>query len=236
MEKVFNVGFSKTATTSFEYAMEHLGYNTYHGNYALKHSDYLLALWIHKDYDEIKKLSAYWDAFADAPWGGTDLYEKLIEWYPNAKFVHTIRNAEDWYASLEKMFMKFDKDPKTAIDTFHSNGRYGFAYFFKIRFGVENLVGNKNMIINQYVEHNEKVASFMKSRKANYLSFKSTEGEGWEILCPFLGKPIPSIPYPEKNIYEPNNKILKQKENKNSSSEPGIGKKVANKIKRIIKG
>jgi hypothetical protein len=100
MTKVFNVGFSKTGTTSFEFATKLLGYNTYHGDFRIPVSEYTIGMWIHRDYDELRRLSTYWDAFADAPWGGTDLYRQLVEWYPDAKFVLTVREPESWYRSL----------------------------------------------------------------------------------------------------------------------------------------
>jgi hypothetical protein len=234
MEKVFGIGFSKTGTTSFEYAMEHFGYKVYHGNYILKHNDYMLSLWIHRDYDEIKRMSKYWDAFADAPWGGTDLYKKLYEWYPSAKFVHTIRDAEKWYESMEKMLMRFDSNPATALDTYHANDRYGFSYFFKHTYGVENLVGNKQKIIDFYNKHNREVEEFMIKNKANYLKFNSIEEQGWKTLCPFLGVPIPEIDYPHKNNYAP---IEKPVEKKVVPPPPKLsfGRRVINKIKRMIK-
>ena len=232
MEKVFNLGFSKTGTTSFEYAVEYLGYNTYHGNYTLKHSDYMLALWIHRDFDEIRKMTAYWDAYADAPWGGTDLYLKLIEWYPEAKFVHTLRDADSWYASLEKMLMRFDTNPEKAIDMFHVNGRFGFSYFMKHNFGIENLSGAKQKIIDQYNRHNDQVTEFMLKKNAAYLPFKSVDGEGWEKLCPFLGKPIPEIAYPHHNpAVGTEQKVQPQTKPEVNSN---LGGRIINKIKKIL--
>lgn len=69
VQKVFNIGFSKTGTTSFENAAIVLGYKTYRGDYRLKHNDYMMALWVNRAYDEIRQMTEYWDAFSDAPWG-----------------------------------------------------------------------------------------------------------------------------------------------------------------------
>ena len=200
MEKVFNLGFSKTGTTSFEYALEHLGYLTYHGYYILPHSEYMLALWVHRDYEEIRKMTAYWDAFADAPWGGTSLYLKLYEWYPAAKFVHTYREPNSWYESLEKMLCTCSGgDLESAFDTFHANGRRGFTYFMKQNFGIKTLAGAKRKIIDQYRRHNDEVTEFMIRAKADYLRFNSVDEVNWEVLCGFLGKPVPEITYPHCN-------------------------------------
>lgn len=116
--KIFNLGFSKAGTTSFEHAMEHLGYKTYHGHYELPHNNYLMALWIHRDHTEIRRMTRYWDAFADAPRGGTDLYRQLYEWYPDAKYVQTVREPQTWHESLTKMLCKFSNgNLESAIET-----------------------------------------------------------------------------------------------------------------------
>jgi hypothetical protein len=202
--KVFNLGFSKTGTTSFEHAMEHLGYKTYHGHYELPHNNYLMALWVHRDYPEIRRMTRYWDAFADAPWGGTDLYLQLFEWHPGAKFVQTVREPQSWYESLTKMLCKFSNgNLESAIETFHANGRYGFAYFMEANFGIASLSGATQKIIDQYQRHNDDVAEFLTRKGAAFLRLDSAAGQGWEELCPFLGKPIPEIAYPHLNAAPP---------------------------------
>jgi len=65
--KVFNLGFSKTGTTSIEHALEMLGLRVCKGHFASNYTNYLLALYIAGDTREIIKLSRYWDAFADGP-------------------------------------------------------------------------------------------------------------------------------------------------------------------------
>ena len=30
------------------------------------------------------------------------------------------------------------------------------------------------------------------------------EGDGWEMLCPFLGTDIPDVPFPKLNVYGEN--------------------------------
>lgn len=224
MNKVFNIGFSKSGTTSFETAMEVLGYKVYRGDYRLKHNDYMMALWIHKDFEEIRRMTTYWDAFADAPWGGTDLYKQLIKWYPNAKFVYTIRDPEKWYESLYKMLTRYDDNPTTALDTYHKNERYGFTYFLKQTFGITNLVDCKEQIIRYYENHLIEAKEFFKNNTDNFLTFDPINGDDWNRLCPFLGLPIPNDKYPHDNQYVP----IK-------SDNSSLSSKIKNKISKLIK-
>lgn len=202
--KVFNLGFPKTGTTSFEEATEILGLKTYHGNYQLKHNDYLLALYIYKDFQEIKRMSQYWDAFADAPWGGTKLYEKLVEWYPEAKFVYTKRNPENWCRSLIKMLTRFDSNLDSALSTYHATDRYGFTNFIRSKFEIEELSEiSEERIIEHFIEHENETLKFFHLIEKEILVFNPIDdNHGWSELCEFLELSVPSVPYPHKNKYE----------------------------------
>ncbi|MTI38300.1 sulfotransferase family protein [Fulvivirga lutimaris] len=224
MQKVFNIGFPKSGTTSFEYAMDILGYKVYHGNWRLKHNDYMLALWIHRDFEEIRRMSTYWEAFADAPWGGTELYKELYQWYPDAKFIYTVRDAEDWYQSIIKMLTRYDSNLLTALDTYHANQRYGFANFIKHTFDITNLEGVKQKMIDHYNDHYSTAIEFLKANEVDILEFDSNEGNGWNKLCSFLDKPIPKKKYPYLN-----------KHSNLNSDPPNFLNKVRFKLKYYLK-
>ena len=198
--KVFGIGFSKTGTTSLENALELLGYNVCRGHWKLPHTFYLHALYVNKDYDEIYRLTKHFDAFADAPWGGTDLYEKLYRWYPEAYYIFTSRDPESWYLSFEKLITMFDSDLKTTLGTYYAKGMFGSAYFFEHIFRIKTLENNKHRIIEAYKIHTEEVINFFHQQKVKrFLHLKITEGEDWAKICKFLNKSIPDKPFPHAN-------------------------------------
>ncbi len=200
MEKVFGIGFSKTGTTSLEEALQTLGYNVCRGHWAKPYTFYSHALWIHRDYDALLKLTKLWDAFADAPWGGTNLYEKLYEKLPQSKFILTVRDAEKWYDSLIKLLTMFDLNLETALDSYYSNGMYGSAYFFSHVFGIDTLAGTKQQIIDRYNDYNAAAIEFFRRRPdADFIVMDFAKGDGWEKLCKLLDKPVPPIPFPHEN-------------------------------------
>ena len=41
---------------------------------------------------------------------------------------------------------------------------------------------------------------FSKNRPNDLLVMNICDGEGWEVLCPFLNKPIPNVIFPKKNV------------------------------------
>lgn len=200
MEKIFGVGFSKTGTTSLEAALTLLGYKVCKGHWNNNYSNYLAALYKHQDYAEILNLVPYWDAFADLPWGGGDLYKTLYQHYPNAHFILTKRDPKRWYKSLENMLTTFDKNLETALDSYHAQHKFGAVLYFKHIFGIETLAGNEQKIIDYYVQHNQAVIDFFTQHKARFMVFELTEGDRWDKLCPFLGKAIPKDPFPQANM------------------------------------
>ncbi len=228
MEKVFGIGFSKTGTTSLEDVFETLGYNTCKGHWNLKHNDYLLSLYVNKDYNEIYKMTQYWDAYADGPWGGGDLYKKLYEWYPDAKFILTYREPEKWYESFYQMLTKFDDSEEKAMEAFHINKRYGTIYFFKHIFKIDNLKNNKQQIVDYYVRTNKEIEIFFDQKK-NFLKIdltKEKQHNPWEIICDFLEKSVPDIPFPHSN---------KGHLNTGLKNKPSLKDKVKHKMISIIK-
>jgi Sulfotransferase domain len=197
--KVFGIGFSKTGTTSLEEALSLLDFNVCKGHYNNNYTNYLLSLYVNKDYKELIKMTQYWDAFADGPWGGTRLFKVLTKHYPNAYFIHTIRDPDIWYSSLERMFLKFSDNLETAFDNFHKNGRYGSIYFFGHIFEIESLVNQKDNIISYYNSLNQEIVEFYSNSSYNYLKIDITKEPNWNKLCEFLEKDIPNHDFPHLN-------------------------------------
>ncbi|RFN60042.1 sulfotransferase family protein [Marixanthomonas ophiurae] len=201
MEKVFCIGFPKTGTTSLERALTLLDYNVCKGHYSNSHSNYLISLFVNKDFKEIDRIISYYDAFVDLPWGGTDFYLYLSKTYPDAKFIHTVRDPEKWYVSLENMLTKLDKDKDKdqAMEVFHKNGRYGLIYYLERVLKIQKLSNEKGNIINQYIQLNKEINTFFEGSNYSYLNLSITEGDSWDVLCSFLNKEIPTLPFPSGN-------------------------------------
>lgn len=229
MEKIFCIGFPKTGTTSLEVALKILGYNVCKGHYSNNHSNYLISLFFHKDYDELDKMINYFDAFCDLPWGGTDFYLYLSKKYPDAKFIHTTRDSEKWYASLEHMFTEFDDNLETALDIMHQNTRYGAVYYLKKEFQIDTLYNNKEKIIQQYSNHNRSIEQYFNEDKSKYLKMSITKGDTWVELCKFLGKDVPGIDFPNVN-----KAVIKHAKNDEVNTESSSIKMKLYKLKRKV--
>lgn len=219
MPKVFCIGFPKTGTTSLETALGRLGYRVCNGDYRDNRTNYLIGLYLNGDHQEIDRMIRHFDAFADLPWGGTELYRYLKDRYPDAKFIHTFRETESWYHSLAGMVNQLGSGPDESFDKFHQAGRYGLVYYLRKEFGIESLEGNEAAIKSQYLRRADEVRECFMDRPDDFLELEVTEGEGWETLCSFLGKSVPDEPFPRAN---------QAKERKTSPKD----RRLAGKLKR----
>ena len=172
--KIFGIGFSKTGTTSLEQALGMLGYRVC-GPRGV--DDPNIATNVSAIIDEA--LPQY-DAFLDNPW--PVVYQELDRKCRNSKFILTVRPTESWIGSVAKYF---GKAPPTPMREWI--------------YGVADPRGFEGTFVRLYERHNAEVREYFKDRPGDFLEMRITEGEGWEALCPFLGKDIPDAPFPHRN-------------------------------------
>lgn len=205
-KKVFVIGMSKTGTTSMEHVLVQLGYRVCRGHWRKWDTNFLCACYYYNDLDEILNITNYYDAFADAPWGGTDIYEKLVESYPDAYYILTIRDTSNWYLSFIKMYEQYDNNLKTAMETIRSFGAYGNYLFFRKIFNIDNLYNNEKKIKIYYENYNKKVKNFFKNKRYNFIVIDITKKDfDVNIIMQFLQKrniKIKIMPHLNKGKYQ----------------------------------
>lgn len=177
--KIFGIGLSKTGTTSLSRALEMSGYKTrdYLGITRYSAGD-LSSI----NLDEINSN----DAFTDTPI--PSFYKVLDVEYPNSKFILTIRNMDAWLKSCKKQFTQKHADKQNTASNLLFMDLYGCTVFDeqKFRDGYENFVNG--------------VLHYFKERPQDLLVLDITAEGSWEKLSPFLGKPVPDIPFPKSNV------------------------------------
>lgn len=173
INKVFGIGFHKTGTTSLGRALELLGYRV-QGPFGITDPDIG-----EKALDRALELAEQYDAFQDFPWAV--LYKELDQAYPNSKFILTVRPTDDWIDSVARHFGYRTNPIRTWI--------YGVGY----------PKGHEDVYIERYEKHNREVLDYFEDRPDDLLVLRVTEGEGWEKLCPFLGKDLPETNFPKAN-------------------------------------
>ncbi len=177
--KIFGIGLSKTGTTSLANALEILGYRV---KDCLGVTDYRKG-----DLSSIDKAALLNnDALTDTPI--PSYYRELDVEYPDSKFVLTVRDMGDWLKSCKKQFNQKLADKQTEAHN---------QLFFDL---YESTVFNEEKFRVGYKRFVEGVLDYFKDRTDDLLIINVSKGDGWEKLCPFLGKSIPDVPFPKSNV------------------------------------
>jgi Sulfotransferase domain len=203
--KILCAGLSKTGTMSLHMALKELGYTSLHWdrerlNDALDGSNPNPDFRIYDDYDAVSDIPS---AF---------FYRELLEAYPEAKVILTVRDVEAWWKSIEYHFniRAPYRDPVMLRELARTRpGSITPAVIAGevLRERMRNIVygspvAREFMYKKRYVEHNERVVADVPAERL--LLMDVTEGDGWEKLCPFLGAPVLPTPFPHHNKGGPN--------------------------------
>jgi hypothetical protein len=77
-------------------------------------------------------------------------------------------------------------------------------------YGVGCPEGNEKLYVRRFEAHNEDALEYFRHRPGDLLVINLAAGDGWQKLCPFLGKEVPRIPFPHANSAEEKEKGVAQ--------------------------
>jgi hypothetical protein len=211
--QVIGAGWGRTGTASLKKALEILGYDpTYHMMEVMKRPQQAY-LWM-KAQDAVEAKQSYdfdnificengkekYTATCDFP--SAKFWKEQLQQYPSAKVILTVRAEEKWFASVrETIFRQQIQGGLYGISFLNFIGLFPIKQEFldKVLYhGVFDNDFSKPNMIDRYKKHNEKVKK--ECPKDQLLVFEVSQG--WEPLCKFLNKPIPSEPFPNVNDTE----------------------------------
>ena len=196
--KLIGAGFGRTGTMSIKAALEELGFDKcYHMVDIIKEPS-LAQGW----YEASQGKSVQWDKIfegylATVDWPGCSFYRELMDQYPDAKVLLTIRDPETWYDSMSSTIYQL------------RNGTLGWLTPFVPSFNVipkmqqnviwggtfNNRFEDRQYAIKVFNDHIAEVKRVVPPERLLVYHVK----EGWEPLCRFLDVPIPQTPFPHMN-------------------------------------
>lgn len=176
--KVFCLGFHKTGTTSFFFAMKALGYDPV-GSVGLGIPEQ--AFTRENLLQECLRHTRAHDAFEDMPW--PLFWRELDAAFPGARFVLLTRPSEGW---IDSVCNHFTGEPTP---------------MFRLVYGREHERPQDSRAhwVRTYEAHNAAVRTHFAGRPEIFLEMDLTRGDGWARLCNFLGEPVPAMPFPRRN-------------------------------------
>jgi Sulfotransferase domain len=220
--QVIGAGFARTGTSSFSEALHILLEGpVYHGGTQVTRGPpieirswiRLLSHWPPQSAaDKLVILGILRERFegyvaaTDAP--ATFLVPELMEVYPNAKVICTVRDAKEWEKSIVGVataatvwFLRFVLFPLPSM-------RYFVDYVGVLRKTIVHLYGEREPFTTQtYHRH---IAWLKETVPEDKLVFFDVKG-GWEPLCRALGKDVPKdIPFPRINDGQATEKVAKE--------------------------
>jgi hypothetical protein len=65
--------------------------------------------------------------------------------------------------------------------------------------GLGSPIGHEELYLERYRRHNREVLEYFADRPGDLVVMDITKGDGWEVLCPFLGLDVHDGPFPHSN-------------------------------------
>lgn len=171
--KIFCIGFHKTGTTSLATALTILGYRVA-GAVGVRDPDIA-----HSALTIARRIVPSYDAFQDNPW--PIIFRDVDKLFPNSKFILTVREPSSWIDSVVRHFGNKETPMRKWI------------------YGEGSPSGSEDIYLERYARHNADVKDYFAQRPSDLLIMNLLLGDKWEKLCPFLGREVPSRPFPHAN-------------------------------------
>jgi hypothetical protein len=204
--KVIGAGLPRTATLTQKISLEMLGFGPcYHMVNIL--SDLSLAPQWAAAFDG----KADWDAIfaghqSSVDWPGSFFWRELIDDYPDAKVLLSVRSGESWATSMKNtiwgvfyddVLMRHLSDARANVDP----GWRDYIELMKAMWQKSGLLGEMAGAFDPAIlaagieRYNQEVKDTVPADRLLVWS----PADGWEPLCRFLEVPVPQAPLPRVN-------------------------------------
>jgi hypothetical protein len=186
--KVIGSGLGRTGTLSLKLALEQLGFGPCHHMMEVFQHPESTPLWVAagRGQPDWEAIFAGYQAMVDYP--GSRFWRELAAYYPDAKVIHSTRDADAWFDSTQATIL--------APGSFAENPPEPMREFFEIVTGdFEGRIHDRAHMVARFHAHEAEVLATIP--KDRLLVFNV--GDGWRPLCAFLGAPVPDSPYPSEN-------------------------------------
>jgi len=194
MVKIIGAGFGRTGTASLKAALEHLGFGPCYHMFEVIAKPERAQDWheaMDGSVDDWESVLGGFQSTVD--WPGCTFWRELMDFYPDAKVLLTVRDPEKWYDSVHGTIYQFVQG-EPGDDAFSTH----------LRPMVERMIwdgtfdgrfDDREHAIKVFEEHNAAVQAGVPADRL--LTYRV--GEGWERLCEFLEVPVPAEDFPHVN-------------------------------------
>jgi len=199
--KVIGAGFGRTGTLSLRIALEELGFvRCYHMTEVMARRHDHAKLWLQRAEGkpiDWRSLFTGYEATVDFP--ACTYYRELMDVFPDAKVLLSVRSAESWYDSALATIYASSSEPlpvpirwlpfARAITTAVHKAIWDRGGLFNGRFR------EREYAMEVFESWNQSVREFVPPERLLVFDVR----EGWAPLCAFLEVPVPNRPFPRVN-------------------------------------
>jgi hypothetical protein len=203
--KLIGAGLPRTATLSQKVALEMLGVGPCYHMVCVLGDLRLVAPWRralegHVRWDEIFAGFA-----ATVDWPGAFFYRELMDAYPEARVLLSVRDAESWERSMRKTIWGAVHGDTMMRDLSRARARIdpGWRDYIELMAAMWERSGlidageqtTPEAMRRGMQRYNEQVVATVPAERLLVFS----PADGWEPLCDFLQLPVPDAPFPRVN-------------------------------------
>ena len=193
--EIIGPGFGRTGTYSFKIALEHLGFGPAHHMFEVRDNPHLLPDWEATARGEKPDWDSVFAGYrSQVDWPGARVWSELAHHYPQAKVILTIRDADEWYDSVEKTILPFVAG-RGKHNGDHPNAIAEMAHQLIVEQVFDGRLDDRRHAISVFNAHNAEVRDTIDPARLLVFDVR----EGWDPLCTFLGVPVPSVSFPRLN-------------------------------------
>jgi hypothetical protein len=203
--ELIGAGLPRTGTLTQKLALEELGLSPcYHWVNLLTDLDQV-ELWDRAMDGEVLWEQIFDEARSTADWPGGFFYRQLMEFYPQAKVLLSVREPESWERSFRETIwtLSFGETVMPLLSRARAQidprwQRY-LTFVERMFWGPQGTFAAGHaepaQLIEQAIAHNEQVKRVVPAERL--LVWQVTDG--WEPLCEFLEVDVPDTPFPRAN-------------------------------------
>jgi hypothetical protein len=195
---LIGAGFGRTGTLSLKSALETLGLGRCYHMVDVMESPGHAEIWDAAADGQATDWDALFEGYGAAiDWPPCSFRQQLMDHYPDAKVLLTIRDADKWYDSVQNtIYQAMTRPLETDNPVIVAQRAMARKLILEMSFG--GRFEDRAYIIDLFQRHNEAVQREVPAERL--LVYDVTQG--WQPLCKFLDKPIPDAPFPHVNSTE----------------------------------
>jgi hypothetical protein len=194
--ELIGAGLGRTGTLSLKAALERIGYGPCYHMIEILTAPERAWHWLERTQGGFHDWDAIFRGYrATVDWPAAAFWRELVERYPDAKVLLSLRDADRWYDSVMNTIypVMTQAPPERAPRILHDFHAMVHALIFERTFegGLKDRAHAKRV----FERHNRAVIDAIPASRL--LVYRP--GDGWEPICRFLDVPVPDEEFPHLN-------------------------------------